>query len=103
MKTSHSCRITCERSESARERRIALYEGGQQQHYDIKAIEGFCCCFDLFCCCLFCFVAACFGLLLLLLLSLLLFDLFCCCLFCFVVACFGLLLLLSSSLLILVD
>lgn len=31
MDSIHSCRITCERSESARRRRIALYENGQQQ------------------------------------------------------------------------
>ena len=30
-KSSHSCKITCERSESARERRIALYKSTQQQ------------------------------------------------------------------------
>ena len=29
-KKSHSCRITCERSESARERRIALYKSDHQ-------------------------------------------------------------------------
>ena len=28
---THECRITCERSESARERRIALYKSDQQQ------------------------------------------------------------------------
>ena len=28
----HSCRITCERSESARERRTALYKSDQEQH-----------------------------------------------------------------------
>ena len=31
-KASHSCRLTCERSESARERRIALYKSEPQQH-----------------------------------------------------------------------
>ena len=31
IKTSHSYRITCERSESAGERRIALYKSDQQQ------------------------------------------------------------------------
>ena len=34
----HSCRITCERSESARERRIALYKSDhhqQQQHFQL--------------------------------------------------------------------
>jgi len=31
LKDSHSFRITCERSESARERRIALYKSDQQQ------------------------------------------------------------------------
>ena len=30
-KASHSCRITCEHSESARERRIALHKSDQQQ------------------------------------------------------------------------
>ena len=30
-KAIHSCRITCKRSESARERRIALYKSDQQQ------------------------------------------------------------------------
>ena len=30
-KDIHSCRITCEHSESARERRIALYKSDQQQ------------------------------------------------------------------------
>ena len=32
-KASHSCRITCERSESARERRIALCKSDQQQQH----------------------------------------------------------------------
>ena len=31
-KTIHSCTITCKRSESARERKIALYKSDQQQH-----------------------------------------------------------------------
>ena len=35
IKTSHSCRITCERSVSARERRIALYKIGQQQQVGV--------------------------------------------------------------------
>ena len=30
-KAIHSCKITCERSESVRERRIALYKSDQQQ------------------------------------------------------------------------
>ena len=32
-KASHSCRITCERSESARVRRIVLYKSDQQQQH----------------------------------------------------------------------
>ena len=32
IKTSHSCRITCERSESARERRIELYKSSHHHH-----------------------------------------------------------------------
>ena len=32
-KASHSCRITCERSESARERRIALYKSNHHHHH----------------------------------------------------------------------
>ena len=31
IKASHSCRITCERTESARERRTVLYKSDQQQ------------------------------------------------------------------------
>ena len=31
-KASYSCRITCKRNESARERKIALYKTDQQQH-----------------------------------------------------------------------
>ena len=36
IKVIHSCRITCERNESARERRITLYKSDQQQqlHHD---------------------------------------------------------------------
>ena len=32
-KASHSCRITCERSESARDRRIALYKRNHHHHH----------------------------------------------------------------------
>ena len=34
-KASHSCRITCERSESAQERRIALYKSNHHHHHHI--------------------------------------------------------------------
>ena len=36
IKTIHSCRITCERSESARERRIALYKSDKKKKGLIK-------------------------------------------------------------------
>ena len=35
----HSCKITCERSESARERRIALYKSDQQQQHLISMLS----------------------------------------------------------------
>ena len=35
-KASHSCRVTYERSESARERTIALYKSDQQQQRSIE-------------------------------------------------------------------
>ena len=35
IKSSHSCRITCERSESARERRIALYKSNHHELFII--------------------------------------------------------------------
>ena len=37
-KSVHSCRITCEHSESARERRIVLYKSDQQQEVYIKML-----------------------------------------------------------------
>ena len=39
IKSSHSCRITCERSESARERRIALYKSNHQHHHCIMVVR----------------------------------------------------------------
>ena len=36
---SHSCRITCERSESARERRIALYKNDYQQIFQTSVCQ----------------------------------------------------------------
>ena len=34
-KAIHSCRITCERSESAQERRIALYKSNHRHHHHV--------------------------------------------------------------------
>ena len=39
-KAIHSCRITCEHSESARERSIALYKSDQQQ--EEEGVQFFC-------------------------------------------------------------
>ena len=41
-KASHSCRITCEHSESARERRIGLYKNDQQQVFATCSRTVFC-------------------------------------------------------------
>ena len=41
IKAIHSCRITCERSEPARERRIVLYKSDQQQHQ--QDLQRWCC------------------------------------------------------------
>ena len=40
-KASHSCRITCERSESARERRIALFKSDRNHQLRIDIPTGF--------------------------------------------------------------
>ena len=39
-KTSHSCRIICERNESARQRRIALYTSDQQQQQQQNIVNA---------------------------------------------------------------
>ena len=44
-KASHSCRITCKRSESARERRTALYKSDQQSTSTRNRYGSVNCCF----------------------------------------------------------